>query len=98
MTGIGGDCFVLVKPAGSETVRALNGSGRAPKGLSAAEMRARGLTAVPIQGIEAVTMPGAIDAFCRLHAEMGPHAAGRCAGPHHPLCRGRHPRGPARGA
>ncbi len=32
MTGIGGDCFVLVKPAGSEDILALNGSGRAPKG------------------------------------------------------------------
>lgn len=71
MTGIGGDCFVLVKPAGSEAVRALNGSGRAPMGLSAADLRARGLASVPIQGIEAVTMPGAIDAFCRLNATMG---------------------------
>ena len=33
MTGIGGDCFVLVKPAGSEEVVALNGSGRAPTAL-----------------------------------------------------------------
>ena len=30
MTGIGGDCFVLFKEAGSDEVRALNGSGRAP--------------------------------------------------------------------
>lgn len=71
MTGIGGDCFVLVKPAGSEDVIALNGSGRAPQGLNAAELRARGLTAIPIQGIEAVTLPGAIDAFCRLNADYG---------------------------
>ncbi|AWB49868.1 gamma-glutamyltransferase [Gemmobacter aquarius] len=71
MTGIGGDCFVLLKPAGREDVIALNGSGRAPKGLSAASMRAQGLTAVPIQGIEAVTLPGAIDAFCRLSADWG---------------------------
>ena len=71
MTGIGGDCFVLLKPAGSEEILALNGSGRAPAGLDAAAMRAQGLTAVPIQGIEAVTLPGAIDAFCRLSAEHG---------------------------
>ena len=32
MTGIGGDCFVLVKPPGSEEIIALNGSGRAPAG------------------------------------------------------------------
>jgi gamma-glutamyltranspeptidase/glutathione hydrolase len=42
MTGIGGDCFALVKPAGSEDVIALNGSGRAPAALTAAEIRAPG--------------------------------------------------------
>lgn len=71
MTGIGGDCFVLVKPAGSEEIVALNGSGRAPAGLDAAALRARGLTSIPVQGIEAVTLPGAIDAFCRLNADYG---------------------------
>jgi gamma-glutamyltranspeptidase/glutathione hydrolase len=71
MTGIGGDCFVLLKPAGSEEIVALNGSGRAPAGLDAAALRARGLTSIPVQGIEAVTLPGAIDAFCRLNADYG---------------------------
>ncbi len=71
MTGIGGDCFALIKPPGSEEIIALNGSGRAPKGLNAADLRARGLTAVPIRGIEAVTLPGAIDAFCRLNTDYG---------------------------
>ena len=36
MTGIGGDCFVLYSPAGSDEVHALNGSGRAPAALDAA--------------------------------------------------------------
>jgi gamma-glutamyltranspeptidase/glutathione hydrolase len=71
MTGIGGDCFVLIKPPGSEEIIALNGSGRAPAGLDAAALRANGLTAIPVQGIEAVTLPGAIDAFCRLNADYG---------------------------
>ena len=71
MTGIGGDCFVLVKPAKSDEIVALNGSGRAPAGLDPAVLRARGLTAMPIQGIDAVTLPGAIDAFCRLNADYG---------------------------
>ena len=71
MTGLGGDCFVLVKPAGSEAVIALNGSGRAPAALDAAKLRERGLGAVPIGGAEAVTLPGAVDAFCRLSEAHG---------------------------
>jgi gamma-glutamyltranspeptidase/glutathione hydrolase len=71
MTGLGGDCFVLLKPAGSEQVLALNGSGRAPKSASAATLRAKGLDAVPLHGVNAVTLPGAVDAFCRLSADWG---------------------------
>lgn len=71
MTGIGGDCFVLLKPAGGEQVIGLNGSGRSPAALSADDLRARGLAAMPIHGVETVTLPGAIDAFCRLNADHG---------------------------
>lgn len=72
--GLGGDCFVLIKPAGSETVVALNGSGRAPAGLSAAALRARGMAAIGTESIESVTIPGAVDAFCALaerHGRLG---------------------------
>lgn len=71
MTGLGGDCFVLLKLAGSEAVLALNGSGRAPAAASAATLRAKGLSAVPPRGVEAATLPGAVDAFCRLSADHG---------------------------
>jgi gamma-glutamyltranspeptidase/glutathione hydrolase len=71
MTGIGGDCFMLISPAGSDEVIALNGSGRAPSALSGANMRAAGHQAVPIGGVESVTMPGAVDAFCRASADFG---------------------------
>ncbi len=71
MTGIGGDCFVLLKPAGEERIVALNGSGRAPAALSAGDMRGRGLAEVPKGGPEAVTVPGAVDAFCRLSEDWG---------------------------
>jgi gamma-glutamyltranspeptidase / glutathione hydrolase len=71
MTGIGGDCFILVKPAKEQRVVALNGSGRAPKGLDAQKLRDQGLTTVPLRGIEAVTIPGAIDAFCRASQDWG---------------------------
>ncbi|MCC0080763.1 MAG: gamma-glutamyltransferase family protein [Rhodobacter sp.] len=70
MTGLGGDLFALIKPAGDDRIVALNGSGRAPAGLDVAAMRASGST-VPPYGVEAVTLPGAVDAFCRLNADWG---------------------------
>ena len=81
MTGIGGDCFVLLKPAGTENILALNGSGRAPSASSAAEMRARGLNAIPLRGVEPVTVPGAVDAFCRLSDDWGKLGLDRCLAP-----------------
>ncbi len=71
MTGIGGDCFVLVKPAGSEDIHALNGSGRAPAGLDAAHLREKGLKSIGLESAESITLPGAIDAFCSLSAKYG---------------------------
>jgi gamma-glutamyltranspeptidase/glutathione hydrolase len=71
MCGIGGDCFVLVKPAGQEEVLALNGSGRAAKGATAEALRVRGHKTVPLRGAEAVTLPGAVDAFCTLAKDWG---------------------------
>lgn len=71
MTGIGGDCFALVKPAGSNEVISLNGSGRAPKGLDPDTLRDEGLTAIEQDHVAAITLPGAIDGFCRLSERFG---------------------------
>ena len=71
MTGIGGDCFALVSPAGSDDVVAVNGSGRAPAGADAAALRAQGHETVPLQSAHAVTVPGAIDAFCTMSDKWG---------------------------
>ena len=70
MTGIGGDCFVLWStPDG--TIRGLNGSGRAPAALDAAELRAAGETEILPESVHSVTVPGAVDAFCKLSNEVG---------------------------
>lgn len=71
MTGLGGDCFVLLSKSGSDQVIGLNGSGRAPMGLSAERLRENGLSTMPGDTADAVTIPGAIDAFCRLSEDHG---------------------------
>ncbi|MEX0369391.1 MAG: gamma-glutamyltransferase family protein [Tateyamaria sp.] len=70
MTGIGGDCFVLWSTPDGQ-VHALNGSGRAPAAADAADLRAAGQAVVPPYSAHAVTVPGAIDAFCTLSDRVG---------------------------
>lgn len=71
MTGIGGDCFVLWSEGGSDEVHAINGSGRAPAALDAALLRDAGEDTVPLRSPHAVTIPGAMDAFCYLSNKVG---------------------------
>ena len=70
MTGIGGDCFLIYKPKGKAPV-ALNGSGRAPAAVSAADARAKGLSSIPREDPLAVSIPGAVDAWATIHQDYG---------------------------
>lgn len=71
MTGIGGDCFALYAPAG-EAVKALNGSGRAPKAATVSALKAAGLDeTIPQTSAHSVTVPGAISAWCKLIEDHG---------------------------
>jgi gamma-glutamyltranspeptidase / glutathione hydrolase len=81
MTGIGGDCFVLYAPRGAARIHAFNGAGRTPAGTDAAALRAQGLIAIPASSPHAVTIPGAVDAWCRLHADHGSLPLGRVLEP-----------------
>lgn len=60
-TGIGGDCFALYYDAQSDSVTAMNGSGRAPKALSIEHIRKEGIDgdSLPNLSIHAITVPGA---------------------------------------
>ncbi len=71
MTGIGGDCFVLFSVPGEDGLRAMNGSGKAPAALDAADLRAAGHDKMPVTAAPAITIPGAVDAFCRLSDGWG---------------------------
>jgi gamma-glutamyltranspeptidase/glutathione hydrolase len=75
-TGIGGDCFALIAPGGSDRIVAFNGSGRAPAGLSAEWLLEQGITRLERQSPHAVTVPGAIDAWVRLLEAHGTMSLG----------------------
>ena len=69
-TGIGGDCFVLYSAKGGLPV-ALNGSGRAPGKASVEWYAEHQIRQISTQTAHAVTIPGAIDAWCTLNREHG---------------------------
>jgi gamma-glutamyltranspeptidase / glutathione hydrolase len=69
-TGIGGDCFILYSPRGDLPV-ALNGSGRAPAKAMVEWYVEHGIREIGIQTPHAVTIPGAVDAWCVFNREYG---------------------------
>jgi gamma-glutamyltranspeptidase / glutathione hydrolase len=70
-TGIGGDCFVMLWRNDLRRTFALNGSGRAPSGLSTDFLKATGVNSIGLDSVHAITIPGAVDAWCRLHGDHG---------------------------
>lgn len=71
MCGLGGDCFALISPAGTEDVVSFNGSGKAAAKADAQALRDRGLDSVSESDPLAVTVPGAVDGFFRMNALWG---------------------------
>ncbi|UCF92762.1 MAG: gamma-glutamyltransferase family protein [Desulfobacterales bacterium] len=65
--GIGGDVFALVWDGGR--LHGFNGSGRSPRAWS--RKRFAGLSQMPLYGWDAVTVPGAVDAWVRLSDRFG---------------------------
>src|SRR5215213_2419958 len=71
-TGIGGDMFALYYSAESKQVTALNGSGRAPAGLTLDRLARDGfLQSVPPFHAHTVTVPGACAGWCDLIEKHG---------------------------
>ncbi len=71
MVSPGGDLFALVWNAKTKELKALNASGRSPKALNIDELKKRGHTKMPLFGIHAVTVPGAVDGWATLLKSHG---------------------------
>jgi gamma-glutamyltranspeptidase / glutathione hydrolase len=79
--GIGGDIFAIIWDPKSGKLHGLNGSGRAPKGMTLAQFKAwiakkpmapqdeKGT--IPDWGAASVTIPGAVDGWFAMHAKFG---------------------------
>lgn len=72
MNGVGGDLFAIVYDAKSKKLYGLNASGWAPKSMSIDAMKTKGITAaIPADGIDSVTVPGAVAGWDTLHRRFG---------------------------
>ena len=71
MNGIGGDLFVIVYEAKTGRLYGLNASGWSPAGLTAEYLRRQGLTEMPSNEINSVTVPGAVDGWDKLLRRFG---------------------------
>src|SRR5579864_9388052 len=71
MNGIGGDLFLIYWDAKTGKLYGLNSSGWAPRGLSIAYLKQRGITSMPQHGINSVTVPGAVEGWSEAHKRFG---------------------------
>ena len=71
MTGVGGDCFVMLSADGSTNIKALNGSGKSSSNARASNLREKQLSVITPEMPDAITIPGAVAAWSLLHNEHG---------------------------
>ncbi|MFT5394046.1 MAG: gamma-glutamyltranspeptidase/glutathione hydrolase [Gammaproteobacteria bacterium] len=67
MCGLGGDAFVVVHDARRGETVAYNGSGVAPAGATQASFADKGFTKMPLDGVHAVSVPGAVGVYEAIH-------------------------------
>jgi gamma-glutamyltranspeptidase len=71
----GGDVFMLIWDAKTQRLYALNGSGRAPQGMTPELFAAQGLERIPERGPLTITVPGAVDGWFEALGRFGTLAA-----------------------
>jgi gamma-glutamyltranspeptidase / glutathione hydrolase len=71
MNGIGGDLFAIVYDAKANKLYGINAGGWAPKGLTIEYLQKQGIRSMPQQGVNAITVPGAVDGWQKLADKFG---------------------------
>ena len=71
MNGIGGDLFAIVYDAKANKLYGLNASGWAPRGLTIEYLQNQGIRSMPQQGVNSITVPGAVDGWQKLADKFG---------------------------
>jgi gamma-glutamyltranspeptidase / glutathione hydrolase len=79
--GIGGDLFALIHRPGWERPRALNSTGRAGSNADAGSLRSSGEVDIPRTHPLCVTVPGCVDGWAALSAELGAMTLAECLAP-----------------
>ncbi|HZT98666.1 MAG TPA: gamma-glutamyltransferase [Ktedonobacteraceae bacterium] len=67
----GGDIFMLIWDAKTRHLHALNGSGRAPHGLTPEYFAGRGMKRIPARGPLSINVPGAVDGWFEALGRFG---------------------------
>ena len=69
-TSIGGDCFAIIKMNGKDPI-AYNGSGIAPEKANYEFFKNNNIDKIGLTSPHSVTVPGAIDAWEKIHSDFG---------------------------
>ena len=71
MNGIGGDLFLLYWDSKTGKLYGLNASGFAPRKLTIEFLAKQGITTMPQDGIQSVTVPGVVEGWSQSHKRFG---------------------------
>ena len=71
MNGMGGDLFAIYWDVKTGKLYGLNASGWAPKALTIDYLKSKGVTQMPEDGIDTITVPGAVEGWNKLHERFG---------------------------